>query len=373
MPAATATTRVAASTRLRDKLTPRPDPDRCARTDASASPRCAIEQAVSTVLRHLAVASTGGRDAENAATTTATAGPSPVGVGCEWWVQRRGTSDGMNFHFDTDMCRQDRTAAIRCPWMSSVFYLGDAGGPTVILDQTPGTSSGWWFGLGLGTDSVALVPEEVDELDLVYPRANQYAVFRGNQLHGVLAPAVQVGTQPSAPTPSPSPSPSPEAPGADGDAGRLTLLVNYWLLDGSDNGSDNGDGSGKPEAPCCTPTSDAMAAFLNKAGVEALAAAGGGPAHKGEGAPPGDDAGPAPHRGSARGGVVQEAVHVDLSMRAEQDLAEVHTDVVVGETTELPTAFYIPGDASGELSRAGLVTLSGMGRVRVVRGFYDEQ
>ena len=63
---------------------------------------------------------------------------------------------------------------------------------------------------------------------------------------------------------------------------------------------------------------------------------------------------------------------IDLSTRVEGDLVAVHTDVAIGETQLLATDFFTVEDEDRAIRGAGMATLSGMGRVRLVRGFYDQ-
>jgi hypothetical protein len=230
-------------------------------------------------------------------------------VGCEWWVQKRLGRDNMHFHFDTDMCLQHRTGVLRTPWLSSVLYFSSHGGPTAILEQHPGDG---WFG------RTVLAPSEPDAVDLIFPRANAYGVFAGDRLHGVL-------------------------PG-EGGGERLTLLVNYWR-------------GGKPDAPCCDAATDARVTALADAADDDVQT----PAAGEEGAP----AEPA----------LCESVAFDLSKR--RDLADVHVEVVLGAAAgkavprRLETTFWTVDDVEGDVRRAGLATLEGMGRVRLLRSCYD--
>ena len=141
----------------------------------------------------------------------------------------------------------------------------------------------------------------------------------------------------------------------------MTLLVNYWLIE--EHAGDTSESSstaagvgvaGPPKAPCCIVPSDQFAARLDQVGKAAVAGL----------------EGPGPGGGAGEPGRVGPAV-VDLASRRENDLEEMSTDVVVSPNHALATSFYIPADARGELRAAALVTLSGMGRVRLMQSMFD--
>jgi len=99
-------------------------------------------------------------------------------VGAEWWVQHRSLSAPKGFHFDVDQEQQRRGGALRSPALSSILYLTDAGGPTLILDQVATICS--WSG------HVLLSPPEPAEADVIHPLANRFVLFRAACLHGCL-------------------------------------------------------------------------------------------------------------------------------------------------------------------------------------------
>lgn len=86
-------------------------------------------------------------------------------IGAEYWMRAQ-AADGVFFlHFDRDEAVRARYV---CPQLSSVFYLSESGGPTIILPVTP--SSAAWPPKGA----------------TVWPSFGRYALFPGNFLHGVL-------------------------------------------------------------------------------------------------------------------------------------------------------------------------------------------
>ena len=103
-------------------------------------------------------------------------------IGAEWWLRATTTDAGFPFHFDRDEGIRD---SIVSPDLSSILYLSDAGGPTVIVGATPARRSA-------PTAAIA-----------VHPRHGRFALFPGTLLHGVL----------------------PERPSR---WPRVTMLVNWW-------------------------------------------------------------------------------------------------------------------------------------------------
>eukprot|EP00937_MAST-01D_sp_MAST-1D-sp2_P008083 g8083.t1 len=139
-------------------------------------PRSAIEQAIELLIR---------LDFPDAAERA-------VIKGAEWWVQRRRPRETIGFHYDKDEALASDRGILRCPAESTVTYLGDAGGPTFIVNRTTPD--------GNGADP--LLPLRATA---VYPRRNRHIVFRGNLAHGVAGGL------------------------SHSSAGkRITLLVNWW-------------------------------------------------------------------------------------------------------------------------------------------------
>jgi hypothetical protein len=108
--------------------------------------------------------------------------PGPAIVGAEWWMRQQAADSGFFLHFDRDESIRNTVVS---PTMSSVLYLSDEGGPTLILDlapEEPGPPSG-----GVR----------------VWPRRGRYMTFPGRLAHGA-----KRGT----------PATSP----------RIVFLVNFW-------------------------------------------------------------------------------------------------------------------------------------------------
>ncbi len=103
-------------------------------------------------------------------------------VGAEWWFRATTTDTGFPFHFDRDEGIRHEVVS---PDLASILYLGDAGGPTVIVDATPSRRT---------APSAAIA---------VHPRLGRFVMFSGTLLHGVL-------------------------PGRPSRWPRVTMLVNWW-------------------------------------------------------------------------------------------------------------------------------------------------
>lgn len=116
-------------------------------------------------------------------------------IGAEWWIQEQPMTAGIGFHYDKDEAFASEHMTMRFPEVSTVTYLGDAGAPTLILNQTT-------------PDGSREIPPLPREGMLSYPRSNRHLVFRGNLQHGVVGELSL-----SAPDPS---------------RRRRTLLVNWW-------------------------------------------------------------------------------------------------------------------------------------------------
>lgn len=166
-------------------------------------PRFAIEKIIQTLSEQYVKATNCNNESELIVT------------GAEWWIQHRTSITPQFFHFDTDVGRHSSTVdpIIRCPSLSSIFYLTNTGGPTVVLAQRPTTNT--WF------NQLELIPPEATECDIMYPRINRYMLFRGDMLHGVL-------------------------PSDDDQEMRTTLLINWWVNE-------------KPSSPnCSNPTKELL-------------------------------------------------------------------------------------------------------------------
>jgi hypothetical protein len=86
-------------------------------------------------------------------------------VGAEWWMRSQRADSGFKFHFDRDEVRADRVVS---PRRSSILYLSETGGPTLIVDVGPDDDRAPVHGLA------------------VHPRPGRFATFPGTLLHGVL-------------------------------------------------------------------------------------------------------------------------------------------------------------------------------------------
>ena len=131
--------------------------------------------------------------------------PGPLCIGMEWWLGRLKYGESLRFHTDRDRSLRKQTGQIVHPLWSSILYLNRfPSTPTIVLDQV------------LGPDGKSWVPREAKSgvsLDAV---PNDYAVFRGDLRHGVVAK----GAPKKPPGRSRKTQKSPEL--------RLTLLINYW-------------------------------------------------------------------------------------------------------------------------------------------------
>ncbi len=103
-------------------------------------------------------------------------------IGAEWWFRATTTDTGFPFHFDRD---EGIRRSIVSPVLSSILYLSNAGGPTVIVDATPTRRS---------APSAAIA---------IHPRPGRFGMFPGTLLHGVL-------------------------PGRPDRWPRVTMLINWW-------------------------------------------------------------------------------------------------------------------------------------------------
>ncbi|CAE7753596.1 unnamed protein product [Symbiodinium sp. CCMP2456] len=146
--------------------------------DRSAEPRTATELAGRALLRLL------GQDHKQYR-------------GIEWWCRNQAAQMGAHFHYDTAISGCEGAAvspeSLR-PTLSSVLYLGDVGGPTMILNQ-------------VATSQAKLFPPMPDRGWTVATRRNRWLVFPGNLFHG----AVSFGANEAQPT-----------------APRFVILFNFW-------------------------------------------------------------------------------------------------------------------------------------------------
>ena len=121
-------------------------------------------------------------------------------AGVEWWLQEQDPDDEpKGLHTDKDVtfgAEEESSCIERCPFVSSVLYLSDTGGPTAVFDQRKRDSTLW--------------PRVPTAVTLGFPRRGQLLLFDGALLHGVLHPPPGVARALSSEQP------------------RRTLLVNLW-------------------------------------------------------------------------------------------------------------------------------------------------
>lgn len=90
-------------------------------------------------------------------------------AGIEWWCKNQSASLGAHFHYDMAVADGN----LYRPAYSSVLYLADVGGPTVVLDQAADIHSPQW-------------PEVPQEGYLAMPSINRWMVFPGELRHGMI-------------------------------------------------------------------------------------------------------------------------------------------------------------------------------------------
>ncbi len=116
-------------------------------------------------------------------------------AGAEWWIRGEAASARKPLHFDKDELLFKQAGRLVHPAFASVLYLNALGGGTAVCDQT------------ISSDGAVLSPPEPRASIAISPRANQYAIFPGGLIHGVI--------------------PARATPKARATM-RITLLVNYW-------------------------------------------------------------------------------------------------------------------------------------------------
>lgn len=154
-------------------------------------------------------------------------------AGAEWWVRLKAADTPMAFHFDKDESQFRLAGRMRHPTLSSVLYLTDAGGPTIILGQS------------VSADGRELIPPEVVDGVLSNPRRNSFLVFPGALRHGVVA----------------------DGSARDGRPGALrgSLLLNWW------SERPMAPGCGEPPAEALTPWAEtAVDHLVQKAPITAV-------------------------------------------------------------------------------------------------------
>lgn len=133
-------------------------------------------------------------------------------IGAEWWLGRLRYGKKLSMHFDRDLTLSRKMGINVFPSLGSVYYLNDyPSAPTVLTDQVP------------GEDGKTKVPSEPGMTTAVAAHTNNYVVFAGNRLHGVV--------------PDTSRAHEGLEAGEPVSEKRLTLLVNFWHV--------------RPSAPIC--------------------------------------------------------------------------------------------------------------------------
>jgi hypothetical protein len=124
-------------------------------------------------------------------------------IGAEWWLGRLPFGKKLSMHFDRDLTLSRQMGKHVFPVLGSVYYLNDyPSAPTVLTDQVP------------AADGKSKHPGQPGLTTAVAAVTNNYVVFPGNRLHGVI------------------PDLSKAHDGLDAgqatEEKRLTLLVNFW-------------------------------------------------------------------------------------------------------------------------------------------------
>jgi hypothetical protein len=120
-------------------------------------PRSYIELAIHMLRRYI----------DNNNTILADMGISAKNIkGAEWWVQKVGAEEDIGFHYDKDEAVASLENRMEFPVLSTVTYLQDCGGPTVIFNMTTDLK---------GNLNSPEIPE--DGL-VIFPKKNRHLLFR---------------------------------------------------------------------------------------------------------------------------------------------------------------------------------------------------
>lgn len=90
--------------------------------------------------------------------------PGPECVGAEYWARIQPANTGFAFHFDRDEAVRSEVVS---PQLSSILYLSEVGGPTLITGARPKSR------------------EMSEQVVGVFPKPARFALFPGDLLHGV--------------------------------------------------------------------------------------------------------------------------------------------------------------------------------------------
>eukprot|EP00750_Incisomonas_marina_P003512 INCI13168.1.p1 GENE.INCI13168.1~~INCI13168.1.p1 ORF type:complete len:461 (+),score=75.74 INCI13168.1:206-1588(+) len=175
-------------------------------------------------------------------------------VGIEWWMHRRPNDEYMGMHFDKDEVIQVRkegagpaknSLQFSFPQISSVFYISDHGGPTIVADQflrcqplqtsQDSTSMCDSDARAMGWTITPSRPPSGCECPLM---PNRYFIFDGAKLHGVKAddPVFEAVTERQSAVSSRECTKATRASGDDclplvrrvRKPDRVTLMLNFW-------------------------------------------------------------------------------------------------------------------------------------------------
>ena len=124
-------------------------------------------------------------------------------IGCEWWSQVRKPNEDITFHFDKDEGYATREKIFKFPYIGTVTYLTECGGPTMIFDHRTNNKNSFY------------TPKEPRDGFISMPAIGKHIKFDGELFHGVMGAMNSVTKESS----------------------RITFLINYWQY--------------KPEEPNC--------------------------------------------------------------------------------------------------------------------------
>lgn len=93
-------------------------------------------------------------------------------VGCKYWVQRRGPTEDVNFHYDKDEGLASDQQIMRPPPLVGVTHMSNWGAPTIVLNQTT---------IHNGNVDAPAIPTSGF---FVYPKRNKHCLHRGDLHHG---------------------------------------------------------------------------------------------------------------------------------------------------------------------------------------------
>jgi hypothetical protein len=162
---------------------------------SNAEPRCALEQLAKDVFdlhtKHMTA------DVDFAASRS----------GAEWWTLVLDAEDDVGLHWDRDYEMEASAEILVHPHLSTVTYLTNVGGPTVVLGCVSPKESG----------ELSDIVGPIKEVFVSRPAPGKHISFDGRLLHGAPADA-------NVWPPSTSGAGTGDAPGP-----RVTFLVNVWL------------------------------------------------------------------------------------------------------------------------------------------------